>query len=36
MTEGHDINHEINRITSIKTPQEADSKTLKRMEVIIS
>lgn len=36
MTEGLDINHEINKITSIKIPQEAGTKILKRMGVIIS
>ncbi|EBF9053058.1 pentapeptide repeat-containing protein, partial [Salmonella enterica] len=36
MTEGLDINHEINRMISIKIPQEAGSKILKRMGVIIS
>lgn len=36
MTKGLDINHEINRMISIKIPQEAGSKILKRMGVIIS
>ncbi|HHR4183641.1 TPA: pentapeptide repeat-containing protein [Salmonella enterica] len=36
MTEGLDINHEINKIISIKIPQEAGTKILKRMGVIIS
>nr|WP_309224890.1 pentapeptide repeat-containing protein [Salmonella sp. SG203] len=35
MTEGLDINHEINIISSIKLPQEAGLKILKRMGVII-
>ncbi|EBR8158344.1 pentapeptide repeat-containing protein [Salmonella enterica subsp. enterica serovar Newport] len=35
MTEGLDINHEINKISFIKIPQEAGTKILKRMGVII-
>ncbi|EGO3302716.1 pentapeptide repeat-containing protein [Salmonella enterica] len=35
MTEGLDINHEINRILSIKIPQEAGFKILKRMGVVV-
>lgn len=36
MTECLDINHEINKISSIKIPQDAGSKILKRMGIIIS
>lgn len=35
MTEGLDINPEINRILSIKIPQEAGLKILKRMGVVV-
>lgn len=36
MTDGLDINHDINKISSIKIPQEAGLKILKRMGVVIS
>lgn len=35
-TDGLDINHEINKISSIKIPQDAGFKILRRMGVIIS
>ena len=36
MTEGLDINQEINKVSFIKIPQDAGSKILRRMEIIIS
>lgn len=36
MTDELDINHEINNLFSIKIPQDAGSKILKRMGIIIS
>lgn len=36
MTDGLDINHDINKISSVKIPQEAGLKILNRMGVVIS
>ncbi|HDZ2823506.1 TPA: pentapeptide repeat-containing protein, partial [Klebsiella pneumoniae] len=36
LTDGLDINHEINKVSSMKIPQDAGFKILKRMGVIIS
>lgn len=36
LTDGLDLNHEINKIISIRIPQDAGSKILKRMGIVIS
>ncbi|TSH78708.1 pentapeptide repeat-containing protein [Pantoea sp. paga] len=36
LTEGLDLNHEINKISSVKIPQDAGSLILKRMGIVIT
>ncbi|MCT6592927.1 pentapeptide repeat-containing protein [Pantoea dispersa] len=36
LTEGLDLNHEINKISSLKIPQDAGSRILKRMGIVLT